>query len=127
MLESGQLFYLSAPTEKCLVAVFHTPISVHFRVSCSRVFFSLLSSLSFQLNLAILLSFLHSSTVFRRLLHPLFTIPPPLHPASSPSFRVSVSFFLFLLPPPLLSPVLLSLFPRSLVFPSNSPRSSPSE
>lgn len=134
MLESGQLFYLSAPTEKCLVAVFssphpHPPIFVHFRVSCSRVFFSLLSSL-FSTKPTTLLSFLPPcfsllSSSFTSLpsLLPYPPLSPPLHPASS-SFRVSVFFLLF---PPLLSPVLLSLFPRSLVFPSNSPRSSPSE
>lgn len=104
MLESGQLFYLSAPTEKCLVAVFssphpHPPIFVHFRVSCSRVFFSLLSSL-FSTKPTTLLSFLppcfsplsSSSTSLPSLL-PYPPLSPPLHPASS-SF---LSFFFFFL------------------------------
>lgn len=79
MLESGQLFYLSAPTEKCLVAVFSSP-HPHPPSSCTFAFpvlasFSPCSPLSFQLNRQ--LSFRSSRLVFRFFLH----LPPLYHPS----------------------------------------------
>lgn len=99
-LESGQLFYLSAPTEKCLVAVSSSPLPL-------------------RIHLAALPRFLFSR---------LFPSPPVFRlssPSTTPSFffffwpLFSLSFFFFS------RFLLLSLFPRSLVFPSNSRQNSP--